>query len=548
MNIKSILKKTFFYDKENEHDFILPHNPNNISFNPLDEDINISKSIKQNMKYLKIKYNSLINSDIIFRNFTITINEINLKAFLIFIDGMVDNDSINNNILTPLLLKNNIRMSTKTTNKNINKNHKIKLDKFIYKKLIPQNNIKTETKFKTVLNKINSGFCILFIDKCDKAFCIEAKNIKGRTNGEPKNETIIRGAQEAFVENIRINTGLIRRTINNENLVIENISIGDITQTSIAICYISNLTNDDLVAEVKYRLQNLDIDYLISSGQLEQFISDKPSLYPEILSTERNDKTCNYILAGRVAILVNGTPYALIVPAVFTDYLTSPEDLNLNYFYGKFMRLIRAIAFFFSIFLPGFYIAITSYHQELIPSELLFAIAGAREGIPFPIIFEIILMEVSFELIREAGIRVPSPFGQTIGIIGALVLGEAAVSANIVSPILIIIVAFTGICNFAIPDYALSFASRILRFFYVILGYIAGLLGITTGFFIHFAYISQLKSFGVPYLAPYIPYSSLEKNSSYSVKPIWKREHRSEYLNTKKPKSENKISMKWKKY
>lgn len=200
------------------------------------------------------------------------------------------------------------------------------------------------------------------------------------------------------------------------------------------------------------------------------------------------------------------------------------------------------------VFYLGFYIAITNFHQELIPSELIFAIAGARDAIPFTSIFEIILMEISFELIREAGIRVPSPFGQTIGIIGALVVGEAAVNANIVSPILIIIVAFTGICNFAIPDFSLGFSLRIFRFYYIILGYIAGLLGIATGFFIHFSYLCTLSSFGVNYFSPYIPFSNLTKNSSYTLKPIWKRDHRNEFLNTKKPNSEEKISMKWKEY
>lgn len=414
MNIKNLFLNTFAYSPQKGHDFILPQNPNNEK--TLEDTTIVSKSISENLEYLKSKYNTLINSDIVIRNFTITINEKNIKAFLIFIDGMVDGDSINNNILKPLLLKNSINMTT-SKNENTSILKKIKLDKFIYKKLIPQNSISTETEFQNVCTKINSGFSILIVDKCDKAFCIEAKKLKGRTDAEPKNETIVRGSQEAFVENLRINTGMIRKTINNENLIIESCNVGKITKTSVAICYLSNITNNDLVAEVKYRIQNLDIDSLIASGQLEQLIADKPSIYPQIIATERNDRTCSYLLAGRVAIIVNGTPYALIAPAVFTDFLSSQEDFNLNHNYANFLKIIRLIAFLFAVFLPGIYIAITAFHQELIPSELLFAIENAREAIPFPIIFEIILMEVSFELIREAGIRVPSPFGQTIGII-----------------------------------------------------------------------------------------------------------------------------------
>ena len=545
MNLKKILLNKFSYHQTQKHTFNLPQNPNNIENFKNKKKENVFFSITDNLNHLKIKYNSLINSDIVFRKFIININQTNLKAFLIFIDGMVDNNSINNNILKPLFLKNSITMTEKEYSTPSRLNFKLK--KFIYKKLLPQNSITLEKEFDTIYKKINSGYAVLFIDKCNKAFCIETKNIKGRENSKPQNETIVRGAQEAFVENLRINTGLIRKTINNENLIIENLTVGSITNTSIAICYIANLTNEDLIAEVKYRINNLDIDSIVSSGELEQLILDNQTIYPEIIATERNDRTCNYLLAGKVAIIVNGTPYALIVPAIFTDFLSSPEDFNLNHYYGNFMRFIRIIAFFFSIFLPGFYIAITTYHQELIPSELLFAIAGAREGIPFPIIFEIILMEISFDLIREAGIRVPSPFGQTIGIIGALVLGDAAVSANIVSPILIIIVAFTGICNFAIPDYSLSFSLRILRFAYIFLGYLAGFLGISAGFFIHFSYLLTLSSFGVSYFSPHIPLSIFSKNSYYSIKPIWKREYRNEFLNTKKPFSENHISMKWKK-
>ena len=543
MNLKNIFMNTFSYSPKKEHKFILPKNPNNMN-NNCKENTLVSPNIKENLKHLKIIYNSLINSDIVIRNFIININDTNLKAFLIFIDGMVDSDSINSNVLNPLLLKNSITMNNNSTKnpKPIN----FKLDKFIYKKLIPQNSISTEKEFNNIYKKINSGFSVLFVDQCDKAFCIEAKNIKGRTDALPQNETIVRGAQEAFVENLRINTGLIRKSINNENLVIEDLSVGEITNTQVAVCYMANLTNDDLIAEVKFQYGENEFNPLLSSGELEQLISDNKSIYPEIIATERNDRTCNYILSGRIAIIVNGSPYALIVPAVFTDFLTSQEDTNLNNSYGKFLRILRLLAFLTDAFFPGIYIAITNYHQELIPSELIFAIAGAREAIPFPGIVEIILMEISFELIREAGIRVPSPFGQTIGIIGALVLGEAAVNANIVSPILIIIVAFTGICNFAIPDFSLSFALRIFRFYYVILGYIAGLLGIAMGLFIHFSYLCTISSFGVNYFTPYIPFSSITKNSSYTLKPIWKREHRNQFLNTKKPDSEEKISMKWK--
>ncbi len=203
-------------------------------------------------------------------------------------------------------------------------------------------------------------------------------------------------------------------------------------------------------------------------GQLDQLIQDNTKIAnPQIVSTERPDKAANHLLEGRVVVIVNGSPYVLIVPGLFIDFMSSPEDMNLKHQFANLLKIIRLIAASFALLLPGIYVAITNYHQELIPTELLFAISASRQTVPFPVIFEIIIMEVSFELIREAGLRVPSPMGATIGIVGALILGEAAVNASVVSPILIIIVAITGICSFAIPDFSLSFSLRLWRFFYI---------------------------------------------------------------------------------
>lgn len=248
---------------------------------------------------------------------------------------------------------------------------------------------------------------------------------------KPNNEIVIKGPHEAFVENIRTNTSMIRRIANTESLVIENIEIGKITKTKCAVCYLADITNNDLIAEVKYRMNNLEIDSLLSSGQLEQLISDSNNLsVPQVLATERPDKATSYLLNGRVVILVNGSPYALIAPAVFNDFLSSPDDKNLKPLFANFLKGIRILAAFLTLLLPGLYIAITSFHQELLPTELLFSILASRENVPFPSFVEIFLLEISFELIREAGLRVPSPIGPTIGIVGALVLGQAAVSAR----------------------------------------------------------------------------------------------------------------------
>ena len=255
----------------------------------------------------------------------------------------------------------------------------------------------------------------MFVDTLEVAFDIEVKGFKQRSIDSPSNEIIIKGPQEAFVENIRTNTSLIRRIINNENLIIENIEVGKITKTKCAVCYIQNITNSDLVNEVKYRLNNLEIDSLLSAGELEQLISDSNFLgIPQILATERPDKVTKYLLHGRVVVIVNGTPYGLIMPAILIDFLDSPEDTNLKSNFANFLRGLRFLAAFITLLLPGMYVAITSFHQEILPTSLLYSILASRENVPFPIIFEILLMEISFELIREAGLRVPSPVGPTI--------------------------------------------------------------------------------------------------------------------------------------
>ncbi len=533
----------------------------------------ISTNFKENLNYLKTKYNSLINSDVIIREFTLIANNLEYKAALLFIDGMVDTQIVNSAVLKPLMLRNSSNTFSTTTNEKpsidsnstasanskeviaeynnndviIRKIKKFNLKSYIYNHLIPQNSVEIVEKYEDAISSINMGNSILLVDTLNVAFNIDAKGFKQRSISSPQNEIVVRGSQEAFVENIRTNTSMLRRIINNENLVIENCSVGKISKTKIAICYLKDIANNDLVAEVKYRVNNLDIDYLTSSGQLEQLIQDNgSSLYPQLIATERPDKVSIHLLEGRVAIIVNDTPYVLVAPGVLSDFMSSPEDSNYKYQFSNMLKFIRLIAVFFALLLPGIYVAVTSYHHELLPTELLFTIEAARETVPFPVIFEILLMEISFELIREAGIRVPSPIGPTIGIVGGLILGEAAVSANLVSPILIIIVAITAICSFSIPDFSLNFTIRINRFIYIILGYMAGFLGIAVGIFIQIVLLCSLKSFGCPYLTPFVVANNKRSLTSYFLPPIWKRENRSNTVSPKKKYSQGKISMVWK--
>lgn len=521
----------------------------------------IFTEIDKNLDFLKYKYNALICNDVIIREFSLLAQNIEYKAFVMYIDGMVDSPVINEFILSPLMMRNRANIFDdkqkkfvseekidNVTLKNFKKSKEKNLVDFIYNSLIPQNSVDKVTDFSDVYSAINMGNCMLFVDSLDTAFNLDVKGFKQRNIDSPSNEVVVRGSQEAFVENIRTNTSMIRRLVNNENLVMETLTVGQITKTQVSIGYIKSLANEDLVAEVRYRINNLSVDYLISSGQLEQLIQDSPeSLFPQMVATEIPDKVSNFLLEGRVIIIVNGSPYVLVAPGVFVDFITSPEDLNLKYQFSNMQKLIRLLAIFLSLLLPGMYIAITNYHQELIPTELLFTIAAARESVPFPTFVEILLMEISFELIREAGLRVPTPLGSTIGIVGALILGEAAVSASLVSPVLIIIIAITGICSFSIPDFSLNFTFRIYRFIYIILGYVAGFLGISVVLFIQLVIMCKLKSFGSPYINPYILNKNKRSISSYFIPPIWKRERTSVFLHAQKKFSQKKISMVWRK-
>lgn len=484
---------------------------------------------------MKSIYNALINSDIVIREFSCHIAKRKYRSFIIYFDGMTDSQIINDFLLKPLMGVNN----TTFFNKNM------PLDKFILNNLMPQNNLKTVSSFSDVASAINSGNCILFVDTLNIAFNIDAKQFEQRSVQSSENEIVIRGPQEAFVENIRTNTSLLRRIVNNENLIIESTPIGSLSKKNCSICYMQNIANGNLVSEVKYRLNNLDIDYIESSGQLEQLIEDGNSYgIPQVLATERPDKCAKYLYQGRVVVLLNGDPYALIMPTVMIDFLSSPEDTNLKSNFANFLRFLRLLATTITILLPGIYIAITNFHQELLPTELLFSILSSRENVPFPIIIELLIMELSFELIREASVRIPSPIGSTIGIVGGLIIGEAAVSAHIVSPILVIIVAITGIASFAIPDISFGFHLRTFKFVFIFLGAFSGFLGIGVGILAYISILCNIKSFGVPFTAPFSP-ATLGSDIGYVVPPTWKQENRNSFLSPQKIKRQNKISKKW---
>jgi len=496
----------------------------------------ISSNLSENLEYIKKKFCVPSNGDIVIREFDIIVKDKAIPAFMVFIDGMVDTDIVNSNILEPLMMLSSLDI--KSTAKDV--------AEYIKGSILPHNSIKEVSEHRIVVEDVNFGECGIYIDGLNVAFTADVKGWKSRGVERPNTELVIRGPQEGFNEVLRVNTALIRKRLKDENLIAENLKIGKRSKTPCSMLYIKDIANDSLVKEVRRRLKKIKVDHIMDSGELEQFIEDDPFLpTPQVLATERPDRVSAMLAEGRVAIILNGSPFVLVVPITNSDLIQAAEDNYLRFPYANLLRIIRIGAVLLSLLLPGLYIAITDFHHEMIPTDLLLAIASAREAVPFPAIVEVLIMEVSFELIREAGIRIPGPIGPTLGIIGALILGQAAVAANIVSPILIIIVAVTGIGSFAVPNFSAGFAFRILRFVFILLAVSAGFLGVTTGMFLLALWFANAKSFGVPYISPFGPRTSDSFFENVLKTPIWKEEKRPDFMNTKKKAAQPKYSRAW---
>ncbi|MFE5321417.1 spore germination protein [Paenibacillus sp. NPDC056579] len=337
---------------------------------------------------------------------------------------------------------------------------------------------------------------------------ISADTIGGEMRGveEPSTQTVIRGPKEGFTENLRTNTALIRRKIKSPDLRIDTKLIGKQTHTNVAILYLKDVVKNQYVEEVHKRLDAIQIDGILESGYIEELIQDSTfSPFPTIQNTERPDTAAAALLEGQIVIIVDGTPFVLIAPFTFFKFFQSSEDYYQRYDIASFLRIIRFVSFIVAMLLPSLYIATTTFHQEMLPATLLISLAAQREGVPFPALLEAMLMEITFEVLREAGVRMPRVIGSAISIVGALVLGQAAVQAGLVSAAMVIVVSFTAIASFVIPSVNMSAAARLIRFTLMLLAATLGLFGIMSGLMVVLIHLAGLRSFGAPYLAPISP-------------------------------------------
>lgn len=369
---------------------------------------------------------------------------------------------------------------------------------------------------------IAEGRTLVFIAGSDTALAINLPGGPKRAIEESKSERVIRGPREGFVESLQVNATLIRRRISDPRLRLDLITIGELTHTRVAIAYIATICKQSLVDEVMRRIRRVKVDGVLDSGQLMEFIEDTPwTMFPLIRATERPDVVAGGLLEGRCAVIVDGSPYVLVAPATFADLLHSPEDYYERFPAVFLLRILRLVFAFVALFGPSLYVAMTTFHREMIPTNLLLSIMAAREGVPFPAVLEALIMELGFEIIREAGVRMPTQLGQSVSIVGALILGESAIRAGIVSAPMIITVAVTGLASLMLPDVSTSLAIRILRFPMLLLAGTYGVYGLTLGGAALLMHLLSLRSFGVPYLAPFGPLLPVDRDDTILRLPHW---------------------------
>ena len=474
----------------------------------------ISKNLQENKDTLIELFNN--SSDFVINEF---VTLANTNVFVAYINGLIDKDALNENILYPLMNELVSPMDIKNT--------------------IYISGIGECDSMDDAVMTITSGQVVLFHEGSEIAYMLNLCNYAKRAIVESASEQVLRGPKEAFIEDIFVNKTMIRRKIRNRNLVFDDYIFGEQTNTRVSIVYIDGIVNPDILAELKARLKKIKIDAVLDGHYLEEFIDDAPkSLLPTLYNTEKPDVAAAKILEGRIAILCDGSPNVMALPCIFVENLMTAEDYYVKPLYAIYFRVIRGLSFFVSIMLAGVYISLISFHQEMIPTKLLISIAGQREGVPLASFLEALLMIMFFEILKEAGLRLPKPVGQTVTLVGGLVIGQAAVEAGLVSAIMVIIVSASGITEFVNP--ALKQIVIIYRLILFVLGSAFGLFGVTCGFIILVLHMVSVKSFGVPYLYPIAPYDKEGMKDVLRRSPLKKLNYRPKYIANKNSRKRSK--------
>lgn len=433
----------------------------------------------------------------------ITVNGV--SGVLIFLDSVADTEKIQQSIIEPLSRMQGAPVAQSITNAEVKKIREL----------------------HEAAGEMVQGKCLLSLDHSAEIYCMNVESEIKRTPEEPYNEKVVRGTHEGFVDNMNQNLGLIRRRIEDENLVFKQYIIGKKSNTKVVIVYMDDIVNKEILAEVDRRIRSVKTDVVFSPGFMEEFMEDKSfSPFPQFLPTERPDRTKAHLMDGRIALLAEGSSTALIMPVTFLSFFQSPDDFNSRLFAGSFFRMLRIISFLVAMTLPAAYIAVIGFHFEILPSELVIPIKTSLEGIPFPPIIEAFIMVFTIELIREAGVRLPTPIGQTIGIVGGLVIGDAVVNAGFISNVMVIVIAVTAVASFTVPTYEMGASIRILTFPLMVAASLLGFLGIVMGLIIILLHLCKLESLGTPYFSPFAPLNVEGLKDSIIRFPLWKQNKR----------------------
>ncbi|MEG0385224.1 MAG: spore germination protein [Solibacillus sp.] len=487
--------------------------------------LKLKTSLQQNIQTIEEVLGK--SSDIVTREIRIG-KQGTIKAGIIYTDGLTDSASLQNFILETLMIDlNEIDLQEKASPEQ-------NLISVLKDVALTVGEIKEVTSLEVIITSLLSGDTILLIDGYAQVLVISNKKWAERAVSEPTAQTVVRGPQEGFNENLRVNTALIRRKIKDPSLRIESKEVGTRTKTNIAIVYIQDIANEKIVEELRLRLDRINIDGITSGGNIEEFIQDSTySPFPTTYNSERPDVVAASLLEGRIAIVVDGTPFVLIVPALFVQFFQSPEDYNQRTIIGSLTRFLRFVAFGISLLAPAVFIAITTFHQQMLPPSLLISLAAQREGVPFPAFIEALIMEITFEILREAGIRMPRSIGAAMSIVGAFVIGTAAVEAGLVSAMMVIIVSITAITSFVPPSYEIAISVRIIRFLFMALAASFGIFGIVIGLIALVLHLCSLRSFGVPYMSPLAPFNVSDQKDTFIVLPMWKMNSRPHLISKK---------------
>ena len=446
------------------------------------EKLPIYQDLSKNLAYLQALYKH--SYDAKFRSF---LPGEQVSASLIYMDGLTDTDQIEEHVMEILMKPDTSVSDLKQT----------------MKEMLPVVDVTEVSSLYDCIGSISAGYPILMFEEEKAALSLGLSKMETRSIEEPEAESIVRGPREGFIEKIKVNTSLIRRRIASPHLKMEQLTIGTYSKTKIVLAYIEGKAKQEHVKTMRDKLSQIKMDSVLDSGYLEGFIKDHPySPFPQLMTTERPDVAAANLMEGRIVVLVDGTPFTLIAPVSFSSFIQAPEDFYYGYLIGSAVRLLRYFFIFISITLPSLYVAILSFHQEMIPTTLITTIAASREAVPFPAFIEALMMEVTFEALREAGLRLPKQIGAAVSIVGGLVIGQSAVQAGIVSAPMVIVVALTGIASFLVPRYSQGIALRLLRFPIIFLSGLMGLFGMMLGLITIIIHLSRLTSLGVPYLIP----------------------------------------------